>query len=164
MLTFGRYNSTDVLHALKEKAAVFSKSPLNGELANQCAIDAWALCDWIFKEHGRKLGLQKLVDFQKDMKTQCPSLALFQDVANATKHRDVTRYVPKLKEAQSHDGAFDRDAFQADAFDVSALVLVVADGTEIWFDNALQEVIHHWEQFFADHKIHSSPLPSKLSH
>ena len=147
MLVFGRTGSADVLKALKDKALSFEKDPLNTELANQCAIDAWCLCDWIFKEYGQRLGLQKLTHFQNQMTQKCPSLALFQDVANASKHMEIDRYIPKLKEARRHQGAFSRSSFSS-AFDVSALVLVAEDGSEIWFDNALKEVICTWDHFF----------------
>ena len=147
MLSFGRTRSSDVLKVLKEKASSFAKEPLNTEVANQCAIDAWSLCDWVFKEFGQRLELQKLDDLQKQMKENCPSLALFQDVANASKHMEVTKYIPKLKEAKKHHGAFSRSAFSS-AFDVSALILVAEDGSEIWFDHALKEVICAWDLFF----------------
>ena len=104
MLTFGRQTSADVLSALKKEAAAFQKDPLNTELANQCAIDAWSLCDWVFKEYGTKLGLEKLDQLQTHMKQQCPQLAFFQDVANASKHKEITKYVPRLKEAKDHHG------------------------------------------------------------
>jgi hypothetical protein len=73
---FGRKSSSDVLSALKEKADAFQKDPLNSELANQCAIDAWSLCDWVFKDHGAKLGIQSLQDFQSSLTAMCPNLAL----------------------------------------------------------------------------------------
>lgn len=153
MLTFGRSSSHDVLRALKEKAITFAKTPLDTELANQCAIDAWSLCDWVFKEHGKRFGVQKLDQFQAQMKQQCPLLSLFQDVANASKHREITKYVPRLKEAKHHVGAFDRNSFQSSAFNVSALVLVDINGSEIWFDEALNDVINHWEHFFEINQI-----------
>ena len=92
MLTFGRQSSRDVLHALKERADAFEKDPLNSELANQCAIDAWSLCDWVFKDHGARLGMQTLRDLQSSMKAMCPNLALLQDVANASKHKQTQEY------------------------------------------------------------------------
>jgi hypothetical protein len=147
MLTFGRQSSRDVLHALKERADAFEKDPLNSELANQCAIDAWSLCDWVFKDHGARLGMQTLKDLQSSMKAMCPNLALLQDVANASKHKNITTYIPRLKEAKNHHGAFQRDAFSS-AFDVSALVLVGDDGSEIWFDDVLKDVIRHWDDYF----------------
>ena len=51
-------------------------------------------------------------------------------------------------------GAFDRNAFSS-AFDVSALILVGVDGSEIWFDDALRDVVHHWEQFFDNNQLDS---------
>jgi hypothetical protein len=77
---------------------------------------------------------------------------LVKDVANASKHRDITRYQPVLKEAKRHNGAFARSAsaFASDAFDVPALVLVREDGSEDWFDSVLDEVTNCWVALFHD--------------
>jgi hypothetical protein len=111
MRAFGRRNSKDVLEALHQSAAAFREDPLNAERANHCAIDAWSLCDWIYLEHGQRLGLTTLADFQATVKASCRSLQLLQDVANASKHKEIRKYVPRLKEAKRHRGAFQRSAF-----------------------------------------------------
>ena len=119
MLAFGRNSCRDVLNVLHQKADAFRGDPLNQELANQCAIDAWSLCDWVFEEHGQRLGFKKLGDFQSSMRTMCTSIEFLQDIANASKHKVITHYVPRLKEAKAHQGAFDRNMFSS-VFDVSA--------------------------------------------
>ncbi len=151
MLTFGRNSCRDVLKELKENAGAFYDDPLNQKLANQCAIDAWSLCDWVFEEHGASLGMKNLKELQNRMKAQCSVMALFQDVANATKHRTITQYTPQLQEARYHRGAFSQ-AFSS-AFDISALFLVSKDGTKTRVDAALKEAIQHWEQFFFTHGL-----------
>jgi len=148
MRTFERGNASDVLEALHRNAAAFAKDPLNTDLANHCAIDAWSLCDWVFKEHGKRLGFTSLANLQATMKANCNSLQLLQDVANASKHKEITRYTPQLKEAKKHKGGFQRGAFSRD-FDVSALVLVREDGSEIWFDDALDEATRYWDTYFS---------------
>ena len=153
MLSFGRNNSRDVLTALVQQAAAFRADPLNIELANHCAITAWTLCDWVFKEHGTKLGFNNLNAAQLSIKTQCPNLSLFQDVANASKHRNITHYKPKLKKAIEYDGAFQRDVFDSEAFDVSALVLVREDDSEIWFDDSLEDVLRFWIKYFDENNL-----------
>lgn len=152
MRTFGRQNSRDLLNALNEKATAFKKDPLNTELANQCAIDAWSLCDWIFKEYGSRLGFQSLKNLQASMKSICPNLALLQDVSNASKHKEITKYRPLLKEAKKHPGAFQRNAFSS-AFDVSALVLVREDLSETWFDEVLEDVVRFWNDYFVRNQL-----------
>jgi hypothetical protein len=147
MRTFGRGGSNDVLQALHRSVVAFRKDPLNTELANHCAIDAWSLCDWVFKEHGQRLGFSTLADFQAAVKAGCNSLQLLQDVANASKHKEITKYVPLLKEAKKHHGAFQRGAFSR-GFDVSALVLVREDGSEIWIDDALDDATKYWDTYF----------------
>lgn len=153
MLTFGRQSSADVLKVLKEKAIAFEHDPLNEELANQCAIDAWSLCDWVFNEHGTKLGIQKLSQLQAQMKQECPFLSLFQDVANASKHKEITLYAPRLKEAKSHRGAFNRGIFDNAIFDVSELILISVDNSKVLFEHALKDVINHWEHYFAKNHL-----------
>lgn len=150
MLSFGRTSARDVLESLLDKQTSFKHDPLNAEIANACAIDAWSLCDWTFKEHAAELGFHKLSQFQKFIKDRCPAIALLQDVANASKHRTITQYTPVLKQAKRHDGAFQRSAFQADTFDVSALVLAQEDGSEVWFDTVLNEVATSWVALYRD--------------
>lgn len=150
MLSFGRRSAVDVLQSLRDKKAAYDLDPLNTELANACAIDAWSLCDWVFAEHGASLEVRNLSEMHRFMRNLCPSIDLIKDVANASKHRDITRYSPVLKEAKRHDGAFDRTAFDSDAFDVSALVLVREDNSEVWFDSVLDEVTACWVSLFRD--------------
>ena len=153
MLSFGRKNSSELLNTLKKQSGELAKSPLDTELANQCAINAWSLCDWVFKEHGKQLGLTELKQLQVQMKQNCPSLALLQDVANASKHMKITKFTPTLKVAEKHDGLFDPELFDSSFFDVDALYLERVDDSKILFEIALNDVIKLWDDFFNSNKL-----------
>jgi hypothetical protein len=155
MRSFGRENAKALLEVLHKNLSEFRSDALNTERANHCAIDAWSLCDWIYKEHGPQLGFATLAGFQTAIKAACRNLELLQDVANATKHKDITKYAPRLREAREHAGAFQHGAFSR-GFDVSALILVREDGSEVWFEDALEDATKFWQTYFESNGLLSS--------
>jgi hypothetical protein len=123
---------------------------MNGNLAEQCACDAWHICDWVHTQHPAKLQpeISSLTKLQSWVKLQCQPLALLQDVANESKHCNITRYVPSLKDKKAYQGAFDPAIFDNSAFDVSELRLIATNGQEIPAITALKISIDFWESFF----------------
>jgi hypothetical protein len=75
-----------------------------------------------------------------------------QDVANSTKHKDITKYTPLLKEGKKHHGLFSR-AFNKKMFNVSSLRLVLHSGTHLWFEDELEKATTYWVDFFSSHGL-----------
>ena len=145
-LAFDLQNSRDCLEDLRGAVSDFKKDPLNPRLARYSAILAWSICDWVFEEHGDRLGFNDLPSFQGDIKQRCPELDYLQDLANSLKHRTITRYTPSLTEAYQQEGAFSR-AFSR-GFDIPALMLTTQDGTQLWFDDVIEGTLSFWDVYF----------------
>lgn len=62
------------------------------------------------------------------------------------KHGSIERYLPTLRAAERHQGAFG-SGFSS-AFDTSRLVLERQDGSVISFAEALRDVVTYWNIFF----------------
>jgi len=148
-LTFDLSTSKDLLKLLLEKSNEFKKDKLNTVLAREGAILCWSLCDWVFSEHGMALGFKSLRDLQEFVKNNCISMSYMQDLANSSKHKEITKYIPLLKEAKKHRGAFSR-AFSR-AFNISSLRLVLQNNTELWFEDELEKATTYWAAFFSSH-------------
>jgi hypothetical protein len=65
---------------------------------------------------------------------------------NGTKH-----FENKIDTGQ-HDGAFQRNAFQDDAFDVSYL-WIDRDSKQQKAEHFMDELVKFWDPFFAQHEI-----------
>ncbi|MDE2814122.1 MAG: hypothetical protein OXM01_13915 [Gemmatimonadota bacterium] len=150
-LTFDISNSSDMLEELRGVVSDFKKDDLNPKTARHCAVIAWSMCDWIFKEHGSRLGYKKLDKLQEDVRNKCPEIEYLQNMADSLKHRNITSYTPSLVGAYKHRGAFSRD-FARD-FDISGLMLKLQDGSELWFEDVIEAALSFWDGYFKDNGI-----------
>ena len=113
-----------------------------------CAMFAWHLVDWVYNEYpALASGHASKTSFQQFVKSQCPSMDYMQDVANGTKHRAITKYVPIVKKAVLHHGAFS-NAFSK-GFDVSCLKLTLDGGKVVYFDEEVTKAREFWKNYFA---------------
>jgi hypothetical protein len=145
-------NSRELLESLQWKITAFQKSSLDVDLAFDCAVRAWSLCDWVHAEFGSRLGYPSLGTLQGDARRECPQLEYLQDLATASKHKIIKGYVSKTHKADLHRGAFDARAFSR-GFDVSRLRLLLRDGAQIDLEDALVAVERFWVGFFTKHKL-----------
>lgn len=150
-LTFDLKNSSDCLEDLRGANSDFKKDPLNPRIARYCAIVSWSMCDWVFEEHGSGLEYKDLASFQGYVKKQCPELCYLQDLSNSLKHKTITRYDTSLTEAYTHKGSFS-SAFSR-GFDISGLMLTIRDGSQLWFEDVIEEALSFWDRYFEDKGI-----------
>ena len=150
-LTFDLQNSRDCLEDLRGTVSDFKKDPLNPRIARYGAVVAWSICDWIFEEHGSRLGYKTLPKFQEDIRKKCPELEYLQNLANSLKHKTITRHTPSLRNADKHTGDFSQE-FSRD-FDISGLMLTVQDGRQLWFEDVIEEALAFWDGYFKDKGI-----------
>ena len=108
-LTFDLCSSEDYLHDLQQRVDDFMKDGLDQRKAMDCAVSAWHAWDWIYSQHGCRLGYETLGHLQEQTRKQCPEFGYLQDIANARKHRFITKYPSRLKDAKMHPGAYSRD-------------------------------------------------------
>ena len=115
-------------------------------------LTACHLTDWVWESvKGRsdlhlKWGLGKpdlchFRDFIED-NTQCPLQAIARAIANGTKHAKIKSVTTKVI-----NGAFDPGGFQADAFQVPQLSIVISDGVTYGVPEFLDELIKFWKEF-----------------
>ena len=72
----GLENSVDLFHALEETIAEYMHDASSARKAITCALFAWQLTDWVFKEY--ETGYKKLGEFQRDVRASCPSFSHMQ--------------------------------------------------------------------------------------
>ena len=151
-LTFGQ-DASSRLAVLKSAAERFGDDNLNKDLAGDCAIKAWHLSDHVFQALGSNLPFAHFEDFRSHVKVACPDLAHLQVICDAAKHGDVLRKTGEIAGTGEHLGAFDRNDFDPRDFDTDCLQIVLTNGKELSFDDALDSALQFWSQFFRDHGI-----------
>ena len=140
------------LQAFRTAVEQFKRDELNQDLARDCAIKAWHLCDHAFKSDRVNSQFRNLKDLQAHVKRVCPELGYLQDICIESKHGEITRYEPQIDEARYHQGDFSRDDFDPDDFDVSRLVVEVP-GRTFSFNNVLERAVIFWSKFFEEYRI-----------
>ena len=97
----------DAASALEEfRTAVkrFGVDDLNEDLARDCAYKAWHLCDHAWQARGSNSPFASLRKLQTHARRACPELAYLQDICTESKHGEITKYTPSIKEARHHTG------------------------------------------------------------
>ena len=144
-------DAPSLLEEFKGVVDNFKKDDLNGELARDCALKAWHLCDHVFTALANGSQFTTLRKLQDHVKQACPELAYLQDICIETKHAKITKYAPRIDETRSHGGAFSKD-FSRD-FDISRLEIELTGGQTVWFIDVVDCAVTFWSQFFVAHGI-----------
>ncbi len=87
----------DIFRKLRNEKRRFEEAEFNGEgradqvdAAINFAITAWHVTDWVWGQHEHALsecfGVEKLSEFQNEMRRRCSDLAVCDVMANAAKH------------------------------------------------------------------------------
>ena len=139
--TFGLSNSKDFLEELRGSISDLKKDPVNPRLARYAAIVAWAMCDWVRKDMGEQVKHEWI-------KEQCPALGYLQDLGNFFKHRELKSSKNSTLRAARRSGTFSR-AFSR-GFDIVRLELILEDGSNLWFEDVIQEALEFWERYFRE--------------
>ena len=144
-------DAPSALKALKTASERFNNDDLNEDLARDCAIKAWQLCDHAFNALGSTSRFATLGGLQDHVKDACPELAYLQDICIASKHGEILRYTPRIDEARFKGGAFSHD-FSRD-FDISRLEIELPGGQTIFFNDVLDRAVNFWSKFFDDNLV-----------
>ncbi len=129
----------------------FEDNDLNEDLARECACKAWHLCDQVFNVLGSNSPFPSLRNLQNHTKETCPELAYLQDICTESKHAEITRHPPRIKEARHHRGDFSREF--SEEFDVSRLEIELLDGRTHSFRDVVSRAVDFWYDFFKNHGI-----------
>jgi len=103
----------DLLEKLHHDYARLQQSPLDQYAAFDFFVTAEHMLDWLYPNDSQK---------RKNVRDQSVLLQVCSHIANGSKHFVASdkRHV-SVKDARKNEGAFQRDAFQPDAFDVPRL-------------------------------------------
>jgi hypothetical protein len=135
---------------LNVTVADYLSDPLSSGKAVICAMFSWHLVDWVHQEYPVvTVKFPKLTDYKLHLKSECKSLSYMQDITNGTKHRSITNYLPSIKKAKEHGGAFQLNAF-SNAFDVPCLQLTLTNGIILHFNEEVIKVRDYWNTYFTE--------------
>jgi hypothetical protein len=161
MASFDIRTPRDFLQKLRDEHADFIKSDcLDARHALNAVMTAYHLHEWVWGGFAKKAyilhrswGLRRVhVDeFRRHVFGKCPALEDAEALTYSTKHFGSDRKVIPLPTGK-HQGAFQRGAFQDDAFDVSYL-WVERGGRRQRAEDFIQELIEFWEAFFTEYGI-----------
>ena len=146
-------DAPSALAALKDAVERLRDDDLNRDLARDCAIKAWHLCEHVFPELPLGVQFATVTDLQNHVKSSCPELGHLQVVCNASKHGELLRNTGEVEAARYHHGDFSRDDFSSDDFDTGGLVIELTDGQTALFNDAVGRALAYWSQFFEDHGL-----------
>jgi hypothetical protein len=159
MTSFNITNARSFLEKLHEEKDDFVASHcLSARHALNAIITAYHLHEWVWGECLKERpglidewGLQKRKcpkDFANYLAdTFCPALVDARLVVNGTKHFGLGKI-----STGAHQGAFQRNTFQADAFDVSYL-WIERGGKQQKAEEFIKELVDFWDGFFAKYAL-----------
>ena len=145
--SFNIKSSSDFFKKFVEDYEEFVDNRTSSRLAINCAMTAWHLVDWTYKEFEALLKPQfsDFRSYQDGLKSLCPDLKIMQDITNGTKHFAITQYESPIKTTSLHDGDFD-DSFSRD-FNIAMLEIEFQDGRTIYFEDVIDSVMSFWKQY-----------------
>lgn len=143
-------SSVDLLNELSRRVEEYKNDQLSSGNAVVCAILCWHLVEWIYQEYkGNAPELtKKEKDFQNYIKSECNSLSYIQDVANGSKHRGITRYIPQVKSTEKHNGAFS-SGFST-GFDISCLRMEIEGNRFVYFDEEIINALSFLKKYLSE--------------
>lgn len=157
--SFGIKTAHDLYCKLKREYAAFQGGATDSDLAWNCAVTAWHLREWLWKERlsvypgedvklfGQTFAAEQ--DYQTELNLRCPKYKLLRDVCNGSKHFDLGN-PGRVKETTVRPGAvFGAMMFGEVAFGEGPYFAIrLDDGTLVRFLGVLSEVVALWDDVF----------------
>ena len=113
--------------------------------AMACAMFAWHLREWVEQDPGVTKKHKKHLE---QLAKNCPSIGHMKAIANGSKHCQLQDQSKGSVVASRHQpGGFDRRAFSR-GFQTPRLLIEIAGGTELDFDDELKKARECWRDFF----------------
>lgn len=140
--SFDIKDSQGLFNKLKKDFENFIADKLSSDSAVNFSITAYHLFEWTELE----LKPDQKEKFKKEKQIIEEDYHIIRDITNGTKHKDITKYVPRLKEAKKHNGAFSSGFSRG--FDISVLLVELKDGRELYFEDIVDRVFKFWDNHF----------------
>ena len=140
---FGTNDSKQKLEDILNEYEDYKFDERNILKASNLSSNLWHLSDWTFKEQSN---FNNLGDFRDHLYSQCDSLKFFHDIANASKHKDVSRPKAKINTTKKYIGDFSNE-FDRNDFDVSKLIIELEDGEILDLYEEIEKVVNFWKKY-----------------
>ena len=140
--SFDIRDSKGLFKKLAREYELFLTDKISSDLAINFAITAYHLQEWLETETNED---EKTI-LRPKPKELLEYFQILRDITNGSKHRTISRYIPKLKSTKKHGGAFS-SAFSR-GYDISALLIEMEDGRELYFEDVASRVYGFWDNFF----------------
>lgn len=114
--------------------------------ALNCAMSCVHMIDWLYNDASLSLPYMQIEDFRRAIIARCLPLQLMHDLANGSKHLNITRPKSAMKDTFLHMGVY-TDEYSGE-FDTSDFVVELNAGEELIFDQELEKVITFWKNYF----------------
>jgi hypothetical protein len=147
-LTFGKDTARDKYQEFLEEYAEYKEDETSIKKASNLSTSAWHLVDWTFEDYKSIHNIQNIGEFRETLYPSCQSLKIMHDLANAKKHKNLSRPKANLKNTKKHNGTFSRE-FSSD-FDISYLEIELENGDKLSFEKEIDKVKSFWDDYFAD--------------
>ncbi|MDP3299278.1 MAG: hypothetical protein Q8M38_04150, partial [Phenylobacterium sp.] len=113
--------------------------------AMQAARDLWHIAEWVWHSqnpgvdtHDPSFGAWRNAQIQA-----CPELAYLRDIADASKHCGLGR-TPIVDQAKPRVVHYASMPIPINTYPIRELILVMTDGSEVIFDQAIQAATDQW--------------------
>lgn len=140
--SFDIKDSQGLFDKLKRDYHNFSADRLSSDNAINFSITAYHLFEWTEPE----LKPEQRDQFKEKKRLIDEDFQIIKDISNGTKHKNITRYAPRLRTTKKHNGAFS-NAFSR-GFDISVLLVELRDGRELYFEDIADRIYRFWADFF----------------
>jgi hypothetical protein len=126
----------------------YSVDPLSANKALTAAMSTFHLIDWVLHDSSLGHSYTDIGVFRTHFFTQCSSLKVMHDIANGGKHAALSRPKTDIAGTHLHEGEYSIDYDHS--YNVSSLIIVLSDGSELIFELELQNTIFFWVTYFKD--------------
>lgn len=126
----------------------FIKDDTSSSKALHIASEGWHMTDWVFSEFPTIHNFPQLGDFRESLYPLCNSLKIMHDLANSSKHNEVTRPKAQIQLTQKHLGAFSSEFSKE--FDVTRLEIILENGSKLYFEDEIKNVVDFWKNYFCN--------------
>ena len=138
-------SARDWFAKLQREASKLNAQVTPDEFSNFC-ITAWSLCDWAEKDATLSAGAHDEVAELRES----PWLQICRDIANGTKHYEITRYKPKTDASAASGYGIGRYGVGAYGVGESSIT-IEHSGTKYDALVVVDQVTNLWSAFFKKH-------------
>lgn len=141
---FGTKTARQKFDELLKEFDEFIKNETNISKATNIATNSWHLIDWVFEEN--KAIYNNIGELREDLYPKCDALKLMHDIANGSKHNNVSRPKAKIKNTDLHRGDYSSD-YNRKNYNISKLIIELETGETLDFYIEIKKVINFWEKY-----------------